>query len=86
MVTLVMKLLRSSVESSPSMSKFSTPMMSARDEQFWNIEFIVVADEVSNPDTSRDVRDEQLKNIEFIVVADEVSNPDTSRDVRDEQL
>jgi len=30
------------------------------DEQFWNIEFIVVADEVSNPDTSRDVRDEQL--------------------------
>jgi hypothetical protein len=68
------------------MSKFSTPMMSARDEQLRNIRPIVVTEEVSNPETSSDVMDEQFWNIEFIVVAEEVSNPDTSRDVRDEQL
>jgi len=81
-----MKLLRSSVESSPSMSKFSTPMMSARDEQPRNILFIFVTEEVSNPATSSDVRDEQLRNIKLIFVTEEVSNPDASRDVRDEQL
>ena len=48
------------MEFSPSMSKLSTPMMSARDEQFWNILAIFVTDEVSNPETSSDVRDEQL--------------------------
>jgi len=80
-----MKLLRSSVESSPSMSKFSTPMMSARDEQLKNIALIFVTEEVLNPDTSRDVRDEQFWNIALIFVTEEVSNPDTSRDVKDEQ-
>jgi len=81
-----MKESRSLVLFRPSMSKFSTPITSVRLEQLRNIELIAVTDEVSNPDTSRDVRLVQLWNIEVIAVTDEVSNPDTSRDVRLEQL
>ena len=44
-----------------------------------------VAEETSQPETSRDVRPEQPENMEERSVAEDTSQPETSRDFRPEQ-
>ena len=50
--------------------------------QNWNMSFIVVTFDVSNPRTFSDVKPVHSLNMSFIAVTFDVSNPRTSSDVK----